>query len=366
MNILRKILTICIVIAFIFALAACGSAEGGPGGGGGGGDDNGETYTLNVSGTDLFSALQNLESGGTYIVNVTGNAAFPSEVWVEGDNFYNPAVTLTIQGTGTNTITGTEGIFDVTGGSTLTLKDITLIAGFDLYNSGGPCVKISYGSTLVLEDGAKITSQNDHRPGVWVEGMFTMNGGEIYGNAAYWGGGVRVADGGTFIMADGKIYGNTASDGGGVFVSTAGGSDGTFIMQGGEIYGNNATGDGGGVFVIGSFIMQGGAIYGNTAESTGGGVQVGDGGSFLKENGAIIYGSDDSGTNVVTPGNSYAPSNSGWGHAVFAGYPEISGQPLRYRDTTVGSGETLEITLNSSDGSISSQTGTWVTRNRDW
>jgi hypothetical protein len=211
-----------------------------------------------------------------------------------------------------------------------------------------------------MEEGARITGQNQSSgtPGVLVEGTLTMNGGEICGN--YKGGGVRVLNVGTFTMTNGKIYGNTAGgDGGGVFVI------GTFTMQGGEIYGNTAS-CGGGVFVIGTFIMQGGAIYHNIAESTGGGVQVGDGGSFLKKSGAVIYGSADSEANVVTPGNPYAPSNSGWGHAVFAGYPAFSGQPLRYRDTTVGSGEELGISLDSSDGSINSETGTWVTRARDW
>jgi uncharacterized repeat protein (TIGR02543 family) len=77
---------------------------------------------------------------------------------------------------------------------------------------------------------------------------------------------VSVSSGGTLVMESGsKITGNTTSYyGGGVSVHISG----TFTMSGGEISGNTST-LGGGVYVSGTFTKQwGGIIYGSNASST--------------------------------------------------------------------------------------------------
>jgi len=69
---------------------------------------------------------------------------------------------------------------------------------------------------------------------------FTMNGGKISGNTAFYGGGVHV-NSGIFIMNGGEISGNTASSyGGGVYIN--GNNVSLFKKTGGTIYGN-ITGD---------------------------------------------------------------------------------------------------------------------------
>ena len=60
------------------------------------------------------------------------------------------------------------------------------------------------------------------------------------------GGGVFVQ--GVFVMNGGRIMGNSATTGGGIYVD----AEGTFRMRGGKVTGNTVTGYGGGVFVRGS------------------------------------------------------------------------------------------------------------------
>jgi hypothetical protein len=181
-----------------------------------------------------------------------------------------------------------------------------------------------------------------------------MSGGTISGNSAAYsfsGGGVYVD--GTFIMSGGTISGNSISSpssnayGGGVYVA------GTFTMSGGTISGNSASSDGadafargGGVYVsgTGTFTMENGVISGNTASADsayGGGVYVDGGGTFTKKADGVIYGSDASASLENTAwGNSY-------GHAV---YVYISSSSARKRNTTAGSGVTLDSKVDGSSG----------------
>jgi uncharacterized repeat protein (TIGR02543 family) len=134
-----------------------------------------------------------------------------------------------------------------------------------------------------------------------------------------------------------KISGNTSSSGGGgVYVYY-----GTFTMSGGEISGNTSS-SGGGVYVYYStFTMSGGEISSNTSSSYGGGVYISNG-TFAKQSGGIIYGSNESSSlkNTATSGDSY-------GHAVY-----VNSSPTKIRNTTAGYGVTL-------DSSISGAAGGW-------
>jgi hypothetical protein len=120
-------------------------------------------------------------------------------------------------------------------------------------------------------------------------------------------------------------------------------------MNGGEISGNTAFSEysssyGGGVYVYyGTFTQSGGEISGNTA-SSGGGVYVDSSGTFTKQSGGVIYGSNasDGLKNTATQGYSY-------GHTVY-----IDSSPVKIRNATAGSGVIL-------DGAASGAAGGWET-----
>jgi len=204
-------------------------------------------------------------------------------------------------------------------------------------------------STVVLGKGVKIA--NNSGVGVNIEKRATliMEGGEISGNQNR---GVSIAKGCTFTMIDGKISHNSMSNewigGGGVFV------DGTFVMEGGQISENQANSPGrgggvsvsydaaftlkggkiinnkavgysrnggvnnggaGGVYVIGgpvgktTFIMEGGEISGNTAERYGGGVILGTDqggkGTFTMLGGTITGNTAKGGGGMQNYGNRF-------------------------------------------------------------
>ena len=116
---------------------------------------------------------------------------------------------------------------------------------------------------------------------------FIMNGGEIRGNKSYSGGGVYLMSGTAALNESGKIYNNLGVFGGGVCVA-----GGIFTMNAGEIYENAANnGYGGGVSVDGgTFILNSGEIRGNTAYvgGRGGGVSVyGNYSFFIMNDGKI-------------------------------------------------------------------------------
>jgi hypothetical protein len=147
-------------------------------------------------------------------------------------------------------------------GVTLTLQNITLQG---LNDNNASLILVADGGELVLGTGAVIMKNFNH-------------GG--------YGGGVCVEEGGTLTLDGGEISENTVPNGGGgggVYVI------GTFTMKGGTISGNTAF-FGGGVYVIGTFTMNDGTISGNTAPG-GGGVYVRKGGTFnMDENVATISG----------------------------------------------------------------------------
>lgn len=137
---------------------------------------------------------------------------------------------------------GVDGIFfwrvlRIQGSVEVTLKNITLTGG---YWSEGGGVQVNQGSTLIMDEGAKITN-NAPGGGVYNKGTFTMKGGEISGNKNSGNGG-GVHNKGTFTMEGGTITGNQLSGGSsgnwgsGVYTDT--GYGGTFTQTGGVISGN--------------------------------------------------------------------------------------------------------------------------------
>ncbi|MCL2456532.1 MAG: hypothetical protein FWD19_03170, partial [Defluviitaleaceae bacterium] len=139
------------------------------------------------------------------------------------------------------------------------------------------------GTTIMY--GGKIfgnNNQNSNGSGVYngMQGIFTMNGGEISDNTAGFGGGVE--NFGTFNLNGGEISNNSSVHGGGVSNMR------TFNMTGGKISNNTAMLHiGGGVMNAGTFNMTGGEISGNSAR-IGGGIHMSI--SHLREPGRIFIG----------------------------------------------------------------------------
>jgi len=191
---------------------------------------------------------------------------------------------------------GAGAMFSVVEGVTLVLEDVTLIGIEENYF---PLIDIILGS-LIINDGTEIKDNANYNAtgfdymGGGINnyyGTVIMEGGSITDNLSFHGGGVM--NFGDFIFRNGKISGNTAStddygEGGGVFNF----EDALFIMEGGEISGNFAR-FGGGVVNDDTFIMTGGAISSNVSTdwefSTSGGVD--NLYQFVLQDG-IIHGTD--------------------------------------------------------------------------
>ncbi|MBR3585678.1 MAG: hypothetical protein IKO00_06650 [Oscillospiraceae bacterium] len=162
-------------------------------------------------------------------------------------------VVLNVEGGAELTLTDTAGGGALTRGmwygiyvkrSSLSMQDVEISAcgaGLQVYG------------TVVMAGGAIRNCTSEGGVVVYSPGSFTMTGGSVTGNEAYYygGGGVTV-NGGTFRMTGGSITRNTGKYGGGVYVQTGAGH---FIMEGGSITGNTSQ-YAGGVYVSSSCRRQ--------------------------------------------------------------------------------------------------------------
>ena len=253
------------------------------------------TYTVKVDGTSSYSeslAPQSLSYPG--YTNVTIN--------LTGGNNSGLRRTISLSGNGS--------LFNVGDGVILSLVDYISLQGHSSNNS--PLVIVGSGGELTME-----------------------NNSAIYGNTGFTtGGGVCVDVNGLFTMNDGEIYGNSAVFGGGVYVyaSTTGRAE--FRMYGGTIYSNTAYsynfgyGYGGGL---------GGGVYVYNA-------QRGYTGKFTKSGGGTINGRYGTNINVAKDGDGIVIDGNG--HAVYVSSSGYIGSYALYRDTTAGP----EVDLDSESG----------------
>jgi len=134
---------------------------------------------------------------------------------------------------GQNTTLGNGGGVLI-GGGTFTMRDETSVYNNTAFNntglSGNGGGVFVGGGTFTIQDAASVYNNTAT---TILGGMTTATAGN--------GGGVYVNSGSRFTMEDDtKIYGNTANIGGGVYVASASVvSRGIFTMNGGTIYGNN-------------------------------------------------------------------------------------------------------------------------------
>jgi len=207
---------------------------------------NGKEYNILIA--------NNINVDGSYAStfgDVTGIT-----VNIESEKNQNNSITLKSQGN----------LLNIGNNQSVIIENIALIG----YANNNTSLVVINGGDFTMQGKSSIRDnkyyiEDSSGGGVFVNGgNFIMSGGEISNNYAGYGGGVYVDSGsGRFTMSDGKIYKNEAyKNGGGVYVN-----QGIFTMIGGEIYGNNVItefGYGGGVYVdnTASFLMAGGTIYG--------------------------------------------------------------------------------------------------------
>ena len=218
------------------------------------------------------SSLSEIKTGGYYYLTKDIDR---TQTW----NLPNDRVVLCLNG------------YNITANANVDVIKISSYAQFILTDCMGG--KMEYG---------KIThKEGSEGRGIYVNGIFTMYGGEISGNTAdapsasnkRYGGGVYVYDGCSFTMNGGKITSNTAEFyGGGVYLSRK--SD--FTMNGGSITGNSAQTSGGGVELYGgnsgddsTFTVSGKAVIKDNLTK----------GSSTKANNVVCNGTI---INVASPG----------------------------------------------------------------
>ena len=134
--------------------------------------------------------------------------------------------------------------------------------GGGVYNLKDGKVSLEYGN--IVEN----TAKEYYGGGVWNNGIFVMDAGNITSNHATNGGGVYNKN--VFNLMNGRISSNTATVGGGVK------NDGSFAMYGGQIDSNTAN-NGGAVFNNKNFAIYNGTISNNEAYSKGGAIYNDDG-----------------------------------------------------------------------------------------
>ena len=312
---------------------------------------------VKIGDQNLSSALSwissNAVNGDNFLIVVGADEAIsPTKLKYSGKT-----VGITLIGSGAERIISLNAngtMFEIGPNVTLTIDDNITLHGKNI--NTGSLVSIygyenghTFDSKLIMNDGAKIKSNNTS--GIYVGvGVFLMYGGEISGNSTNGtGGGINCSSSGTVLMYGGKIYGNTAYSGGGVETTSL------FTMYGGKISGNIATANdsvGGGGGIRGRVTMHGGVINGNTA-IRGGGIHAYFYPPFKKfplndgsQNSGIIYGSDVVGFDEDGIPLKNISTNTSSGHVIYSstGIRNTTADQTDYIDTSTGKG--LSVTGN--------------------
>ena len=259
--------------------------------------ESGRQYYLNndvtISQTITVSGTVTLDLNG-FVLKYENNQTHGSPLAVED------GAHLTIKDSGSNAThnfaPNSDGLWvlDENGSETVTGGVITGGTGYPIqFGSGANVYDAYYGGAVYIKSGGKLT----------------MEGGNIVGCSAVYGGGVYVA--GEFVMTGGSIIGCAADRGGGVCMMDDGA---VFNMSGSAAirYCKAASKDtshasGGGVYALGAFTMSGNAAISNCEcisdswRAAGGGVYV----SHHKKNTEFTMG----GNAVIENCNVTSPQN---------------------------------------------------------
>ena len=219
----------------------------------------------NNSGISEFVITEDLTATSTITVSKSFKITSDKNVTITRGNSIDGAIFkdafFKVESAGNLELEGTENItITLDGGNA---NESPILATAPLITSSGNLTL----TNCILQNNTNNTDY-DGGGGVYISGessIFTMTGGEISGNSAYYGGGVYISgESSIFTMTGGEISGNSAEYGGGVATI------GKFSMSGGTISGNKVTnnGNGSGVYVayysgtieyVGTFEMSGGA-----------------------------------------------------------------------------------------------------------
>lgn len=301
---------------------------------------NGELYFKNpVTGTevDSWAALQNAitnsSSGDVIVMTSDAICSNNTRLIVNGKN-----ITIELNGhvINRNRSSGTTSngqVFDVTGGSKLTISDAAgtgIITGGYSKNGGG--FYIDENATVTIKGGSiqgntADSSEGGDGGGVYNKGTLIMEGGAIaFNKADDTGGGIYSLASSTTQLNNALITGNYSDDddGGGLNLhfkdnssyiknstitnnrcgdNNGGGirvyaKDKTLLIENTHIEGNTAEEWGGGIHITyGTVVARNSFINNNTAKDDGGGVYVEGGGSFHAADTELIGNSavDDGG-----------------------------------------------------------------------
>lgn len=207
-----------------------------------------ESASLEMNDNAKIYSCQSSYGGGVYLGTKSGSFVKPSLVMNDDSIIENCTGKIgggVYVGSGTFTMNDNAVISNCTG---------SMISGVNnKYSAGG--VHVDEASIFTMNNNSKITECTGHSAaagGVWVQGTFYMNGGEISSNTAPYNSMAGAQNG------VGGIYLNGTSDS----------SKATFIMKGGKICDNNGN-KYGAVSMSGYcvFDMQGGEISGNLASA---------------------------------------------------------------------------------------------------
>jgi len=163
------------------------------------GTDTGIIYRTVSSGAELYAYWRSITVPGNYVIKVAGD--LNDEAYLDlNDASPGNSIFISLRGAG-NSIASATVLLDT--GETLILRDITL--------NGGSAVSCRSHSKLIMEADSVITGDSSLR--IEDDGVFIMNGGEIYGNSNSDGGGVTIKGANAHFEKNsvGKIYNNTST-----------------------------------------------------------------------------------------------------------------------------------------------------------
>ena len=199
--------------------------------------------TIDLNGYVLTIPKSICVNSGAHLTIKDSNSTVPHNFEPNADGLW------VLNENGTKSVTG--GV--ITGGTGYPIQ----------FGSGANVYDAYYGGAVYIKPGGKLT----------------MEGGNIVGCSAVYGGGVYVA--GEFVMTGGSIIGCAADRGGGVYMRD---NNAVFNMSGSAAirYCKAASKDssyasGGGVYALGAFTMSGNAAISNCECITGSGRAVGGG-----------------------------------------------------------------------------------------
>ncbi|GHV84143.1 hypothetical protein AGMMS50212_14830 [Spirochaetia bacterium] len=191
------------------------------------------------------------------------------------DNYGTPGGTITISGMNNAVLRAAspKRVLDIDAGNYLNFENITLTGG-NISGSYGGGINIK-NSHITLSNGTRITGNKANSGlggGVCINaGTLIIAGADISNNMAKDGGGIALDGANVVTFTQGAISGNLSGNlvsrgsGGGVIVTNS-----VFTMDGGNIYGNSTTNNGGGVYIVsGTMTYNSGIIKTNVAGSGG-------------------------------------------------------------------------------------------------